>query len=53
MSQNNSTTRPSDPPEEVIELLNKVDQGYVGLTQPAVVHIDETQQDYSPDDVGY
>jgi hypothetical protein len=43
----------SETPEEVIELLNKVDQGYIGLTKPKIEHIDESQQDYLPGDTGY
>jgi hypothetical protein len=48
---------PSDePPEEVIELLNEVDQGYVGhapINKPILNFVDESQADESQDDVGY
>jgi len=46
----------NEPPAEVIELLNEVDQGYVGhapINKPILNFIDESQADESQDDVGY
>jgi hypothetical protein len=37
-------------PDEVIQLLNAVDQGYIGLTKPSVQFIDESQEDYNQSD---
>lgn len=46
---------PSEPPKEVIDLLNKVDQGYIGhapVNKPVLHFIDETEEDYMPEDAG-
>lgn len=42
-----------NPPPEVIQLLNDVEHGYVGLTKPLVEFIDESQEDYLSSDIGY
>jgi hypothetical protein len=41
-----SQTSPSEPPEEVIELLNAVDKGLIGIDKPKIVHREEEPLSY-------
>lgn len=39
--------------QEALNHLNKIDQGYVGYSPAQVEHIDETEADFNPVDVGF
>jgi hypothetical protein len=52
-TDSDATTDVSNPPEDVIQLLNDVSYGWIGIDKPLVEHVDESQEDYSPDDIGY
>lgn len=54
-SPTSPTPDPSEPPKEVMELLNAVDQGYIGhqpINKPVFEFTDESEPDYSPYDAG-